>query len=43
MLRLWGSPNYQQLSLIGLGLLVIVLGFSFTVQFNEKKAPIITS
>ena len=43
MLRLWGSPNYQQLSLIGLGLLVIVLGFSFTVQFNEKTAPIIKS
>ena len=43
MLRLWGSPNYQQLSLIGLGLLVVVLGFSFTLQLNEKQAPIIKS
>jgi hypothetical protein len=40
MLRLWGAPLYQNLSSVGMGLLAIALMFSFTVQINEKTAPL---
>lgn len=40
MLRLWGAPLYQYLSSVGMGLLVIALIFSFTVQINEKTTPL---
>jgi UDP-N-acetylmuramyl pentapeptide phosphotransferase/UDP-N-acetylglucosamine-1-phosphate transferase len=41
MLRLWGTPLYQNLSSVGMGLLAIALMFSFTVQINEKTAPLL--
>jgi len=31
---------YQNLSSVGMGLLAIALMFSFTVQINEKTAPL---
>lgn len=43
MLRLWEENVYQYTSLVGLGLLIMVLGFSFSVQLNRKANPSIKS
>lgn len=43
MLRLWGRPIYQDVSLAGLGILIIALSFSFTLQLNEPKDHSLTS
>lgn len=43
MLRLWGSPIYQSISLVGIVLLIVILCLSFVIQLNEKTIPVIKS